>query len=142
MSHPFTPYRQVVSNDSAVELRALTVQTILSFARGNLPCLTQLSREIEDESQIRLNALGGRLISGANQHWIETPSCHLVSFGRESKTIGEHDSSGCQRGLNDRLDQIGSRSQVQKELGDRSDGMLRIEECLASDFGSASASRL
>src|SRR5215207_363869 len=109
MSHPFTPNRQVVSNDTAVKLGALTVQTILSFAGGKLPCLPHLSGEIEDESQIRLDALSRGLVACANQHRIETPSCHLVSFGRESKTVGEHHSSGGQRGLNDRLDQIGSR---------------------------------
>ena len=142
MSHPLTPNRQVVFDNSFVKSCALPIQPILPLTSCELAGLTDLRGEVQNQREIRLDALRGRLVRCTDQYRVQTTAHHLVSFGGKRVPVGENDSPSGKRRADYRIDQVGPGCQVKEELRDGPDGMLRIQDCLPRDFPRAGASRL
>src|SRR5215211_1957158 len=134
MSHPTAPNRQVVLEHTTVKFRTFPVQAILSLPRRDLPRLSYLRLQRENQCQVWSYALGGCFVRSSHHDRIQPSPCHLVRFRGQRIPIRKYHPARSERRLDDGLDQIGSGRQVEEQLRYRSDGVLRIEQRLTRDF--------
>src|SRR4051812_43031948 len=137
MSHPITMNCQVEAYHPAVKVDAFAVEPVLPLAGGNLSRETQFRIQIQDQRQVGPESLRGRKIRCPHQRWIESPTRHLVGFGRESIAVGEDYPPSLESRTNGRLDQIGPGCQIEEKFCQRADRMLWIEQGLSRDLGSS-----
>jgi len=142
MSHPTAPNRQVVLEHPTVEFRTFTVQPILPLPRRDLSRLAYLGLEGENQRQVRSYALRGRFVSSSHHGRIQPSPGHLVRFRGQRIPIRKYHASPNEGRLNHRLNQIGSRRQVEEQLRHWSNGVLRIEQRLPRNFRGSRATGL
>jgi hypothetical protein len=66
-----------------MKFRTFPVESVSPLSSSDLAGLTQLRRQIQNQSQVRSETSGCRLVPGPDQRRIEPSTGHLVRFGRQ-----------------------------------------------------------
>jgi len=121
--------------DLPMEIYIFLVQPVEHQAAVPLAPESDVGRDIDYQGDVRHDTGYGRLIGHVNQRTIDSPGSALVHFGRHGEPVGDDHFTFRQRGFDHPSDQVGTRSQEQKEFRDRGHFMFRVEESQSDSLG-------